>query len=179
MGIAEIKEMLWLYILTLYHDIPSYVYEGLLSVFCIGAVVLVLWKGRKSARLVSRLLLVEYTFLIYCSTFFFRETQPFRLYKLDLFWHFNAPYLIPEIIMNIVVFVPLGFLIASQRCGWLVTIVTGFLMSVSIEMLQFAFKCGSCDVDDIINNTLGAMIGATLWLVAKGLWLKNRGKRLF
>ena len=39
------KEQFRQYIINLYHDIPQEVYEGLLSIFCIGLVVFIAWKG--------------------------------------------------------------------------------------------------------------------------------------
>ncbi len=53
------------YIISLYQDIPQEVYEGLLSVFCLGLVVFVAWKGLKTGfRYSANLLLVEYVFLM-------------------------------------------------------------------------------------------------------------------
>ena len=34
--------------------------------------------------------------------------------------------------------------------------------SISIECLQFVFKAGVADVDDIILNTAGAVVGVSL-----------------
>ena len=51
------------YVISLYKDIPQEVYEGLLSVFCIGLVVFIAWKGFKTGfRYSAILLLVEYIF---------------------------------------------------------------------------------------------------------------------
>ena len=69
------SEELKSYIILLIDDVPHYVYEGLLSVFCIGAVLLLTWKGKKSWLGIAKLLLVEYVFLIYCSTVIFREVN--------------------------------------------------------------------------------------------------------
>ena len=48
------------YIISLYKDIPQEVYEGLLSVFCLGVVFFVAFKGiRTGFRWSSVLLLIE------------------------------------------------------------------------------------------------------------------------
>lgn len=48
------------YVISLYQDIPQEVYEGLLSVFCLGLVVFIAWKGfRTGLRYSAVLLLVE------------------------------------------------------------------------------------------------------------------------
>ena len=42
---------------------------------------------------------------------------------------------------------------------WWKTIGLGCLISMSIEALQYIFKHGFCEVDDVIHNTLGCAIG--------------------
>ena len=42
------------YVISLYQDIPQEVYEGLLSVFCLGLVVFSAWKGLKTGLRYSR-----------------------------------------------------------------------------------------------------------------------------
>lgn len=37
--------------------------------------------------------------------------------------------------------------------------MTALVLSVFIELSQFIFNLGWCEVDDVISNTLGAMIG--------------------
>jgi len=63
---------------------------------------------------------------------------------------------------NIILFVPLGIMLTLKfnklnsvlRVG-----VTGFLCSTCIEFVQFFLPMRATDVDDIILNTLGTMIG--------------------
>ena len=38
-------------------------------------------------------------------------------------------------------------------------LLVGLCLSVSIEALQFVFKFGFSELDDVIHNTLGCMIG--------------------
>lgn len=37
----------------------------------------------------------------------------------------------------------------------------GFLVSASVEITQFLFRCGWCDIDDVLSNTFGVALG---WL---------------
>ena len=39
----------------------------------------------------------------------------------------------------------------------------GFLLSASTEMVQLFFKLGLCEVDDLISNTLGTLVGVGLY----------------
>lgn len=71
-------EELKTYLVSLIDDVPLYVYEGLLSVFCIGTALLLAFKGKRAWRGVAKLLLVEYVFLIYCSTVLFRAAKELR-----------------------------------------------------------------------------------------------------
>lgn len=66
------------------------------------------------------------------------------------------------VILNIVMFVPLGILLPLfhrnfRKAGW--TIGAGLLFTITIESLQLITGRGSFVLDDIFNNTLGATIG--------------------
>ena len=156
-------EELKTYLASLIDGVPLYVYEGLLSVFCIGTALLLAFKGKKAWRGVAKLLLVEYAFLIYCSTVLFRAAKELREYDFTPFWSYSRPDLLIENIMNVVVFVPVGFLLgfATERGkrGWLVALLIGAGLSIGIETLQLAFKLGFAEVDDVMHNTLGCVIG--------------------
>ena len=75
-----------------------------------------------------------------------------------------------QIIANIIMQVPLGFYLRYYfRVSWKKALCIGFLVSLFYEMTQlsgvwgiypYAFRCP--DVDDLMNNTLGCMLG--FWL---------------
>lgn len=77
-----------------------------------------------------------------------------------------------NIILNILLFVPFGYLLPSlfPRLRWWHVILLGLAFSLCIELLQLLTRLGYADVDDLINNTLGAAIG---WLCYK-LTLKDK-----
>lgn len=63
---------------------------------------------------------------------------------------------------NIIWFVPLGFLLPclNNRFSSITKVLlSGFLLSLLIEFFQFAFGTGISEGDDLILNTLGALIG--------------------
>ena len=102
------------YIISLYKDIPQDVYEGLLSVFCLGVVLFVAIKGiRSGLRWSSVLLLIEYIFLLFCSTVIFRLTGETRQYDFHPFWGYDRAELLVENIMNVIVFIPVGMILGS------------------------------------------------------------------
>ena len=155
------------YAIILMYQIPNYVYEGLTSVLCLGFVVLFIWKGfRGGAVLTCRLFLFEFLFILYCSTIIFREDIDTRGYCLRPFWSYEEilggrSELLAENIMNAIVFMPVGLLISFgfPKLSWRKAIGFGSLFSISIETLQFLFKRGFCELDDVMHNTLGCAIG--------------------
>ena len=168
------REQFRQYIINLYQDIPQEVYEGLLSVFCIGLVVFVAWKGFKTGlRYSAILLLVEYVFLIFCSTVFFRATGEISKYDFHPFWSYKAiqdgrENLLAENIMNVIVFIPVGMILGSLlkvKGSCLIVLLIGCSISITIEALQFCFLKGFSEVDDVMHNTVGCIIG---WCMVKG-----------
>lgn len=169
------REQILEYWVSLYSDIPVIVYEGLLSVFCLGLVAFVSWKGvRKGFVLTAKLLLIELVIIIYCSTILFRNTVEVIRYDFHPSWSYAAiqegrEELLAENIMNVVVFVPVGLLIGIgfAKWPWWKVIGTGCLLSVTIEAMQLVLKRGFCEVDDVMHNTLGCIIGYGLYSLIK------------
>ncbi len=67
-----------------------------------------------------------------------------------------------NIILNILMFVPIGFImpLLLKKCeSWYITYLVGFGITLFIEILQLISKRGIFELDDIINNTLGCVIG--------------------
>jgi len=46
--------------------------------------------------------------------------------------------------------------------------VIGCSISTTIEVLQFCFMKGFSEVDDVMHNTLGCILGYNLWLMVHG-----------
>ncbi len=72
---------------------------------------------------------------------------------------------------NIFWFIPIGFLTryVVRIRPWL-TIVGAAALSIVIEACQYIFSVGTTDIDDLIYNTLGAVIGVLLFGIAKKRW---------
>ena len=68
------------------------------------------------------------------------------------------------IFMNILVFVPFGFMLpwAVEMKFWQTALI-GFLFSVCIETLQYILRVGLCEFDDVFNNTMGTVLGYGYW----------------
>lgn len=71
--------------------------------------------------------------------------------------------------MNVLLFFPAGLLAASLLPGkwpaWVrILLVTAVLalLSAGIEGVQYAFSLGRVEIDDVLHNTLGALLGALM-----------------
>ena len=87
-----------------------------------------------------------------------------------------------QVCLNILLFVPLGvFARLLWRRGLTGTVLIGFAASLLIEVTQVTANFGTApyvyrifDVDDLMNNTLGAGVG---WVFGALLWALVRGRR--
>jgi len=48
------------------------------------------------------------------------------------------------------------------------------ILSFFIELAQFIFNLGWCELDDVISNTFGAFIGVLLYRIVEMIY-RNRG----
>ena len=163
------EQVLRVYGGTVASGVPVEIYWGLLGLFVAGLLVLIWWKGlRRGLRYGAVLLLVEWVFLVLCAIVFFRETSAERGYNLMPFWsywdygeHSYFMEMFGENILNMLLFVPIGFLAGCGLQGrtFKKALFLGGGLSVFIELLQFVFKKGFCETDDVIHNVLGCIIG--------------------
>lgn len=86
------------------------------------------------------------------------------------------PEMYRSMLMNVFLFVPLGLSLPYVFGGStikriLLTILIGFLLSVTIEAIQYFASLGMAETDDVICNTLGTAIGSCAYLLSL-LWRK-------
>lgn len=81
---------------------------------------------------------------------------------------------------NTAMFIPTGIILPilyrQLNSFWKVTLA-GALISLSIELLQLPFASRASDVDDLILNTLGVMIGYGIYASVKKAVSKKKEKR--
>ena len=179
------------------HDFIRYIFyifrEAILPALiglAIGAVLLVLLKRKlrqegtqfPKGQAVAVLLLLCYLGGLVAITFMNRMgngMQMYQLYPFLAFWEaWNAftlqVWLNP--LLNIAMFVPLGVflpLAAKPFRRWYWMLAAGAGTSLIIEVAQYILGRGQADVDDLICNTLGAMLGYCLCM----LFVSLSGKR--
>ena len=98
----------------------------------------------------------------------------------------DGPLLV-EIILNILLYIPLGYLLPflwpslrpRERQGFfpsrwvsLRIVLIGFLCSCLTEISQYVFRIGLFEFDDMINNTLGCLMGCVLYEIIQRMHKK-------
>lgn len=97
---------------------------------------------------------------------------PFKIfidtYK-EVFVNGNINYFLISFLGNIGMFIPIGLLIpVIWKLKDKIIILIGFLISLSIEISQLFLNRGT-DIDDLIFNTLGTIIGLVIYkIISKG-----------
>ncbi len=124
-------------------------------------------KIKKRRAVAIEMLVIYITFVLFLAVLGRRSLDYYRFstdvltYYTQLFSNPSAVDM-PELVLNIAVFVPIGmiacFVVYKHKVLWAVLI--GFTTSLVIELSQLLFRCGYVSGVDIIHNTLGTLIGA-------------------
>lgn len=108
-----------------------------------------------------------YLIIVVYATFF-RNAGHYRDWNFHLFrawreaWNNFSVKNWANVLLNVGMFCPLGFLLPlliRKFRKWYLTIPTGFVISLIIELFQLILARGICDVDDLFANTLGTAVG--------------------
>jgi glycopeptide antibiotics resistance protein len=150
--------------------------------------------GKKIIRIASWCIFVIYLVALVYFLFFSEQMgrTPSDRYKYSLiplreirryilYWRaIGSYYVLLNLLGNVICFVPFGFvlpIISRQQRSLPRIALLSFLSSLLVELIQLVSKVGSCDVDDMILNTLGGIIGYFIfWLVYKAVFSRT-GKR--
>ncbi|MDO4537551.1 MAG: VanZ family protein [Coriobacteriales bacterium] len=131
---------------------------------------------------VGTILLVVYVGVTLWLTLLSRNPKQYSAAKLELFWSYREALeltkmglnitnasLLAEIILNVLLFVPLGALLPllwpsrlEDAPIWkaaLIVAAIALLGSAAIELSQWYFKLGLFEFDDLMDNTIGAVLG--------------------
>jgi glycopeptide antibiotics resistance protein len=156
-------------LLAVFRYLPYGMIVGILAVLLIGTLNDInRKKGKKTIPVAALVSFYMYAAIILCITFLSRETGSRRGMDLKLFstWGINDRNN-AYVIENVLLFIPFGFI-----CPWsfkkfknpLRCIGAGFITSLFIETLQLITRRGYFQIDDIITNTIGMMVGYVIYL---------------
>ena len=123
------------------------------------------WYGRTG-------LLEEYRY----NLVLFKEIKRFIIYR-DILGPFAV---FTNLFGNILIFVPYGFFIsmASRTRRFFMTFACSLGLSLCVEVFQLFSKVGSFDVDDLLLNTVGGILGYICFIICNGIRRKHyAGKR--
>jgi glycopeptide antibiotics resistance protein len=82
---------------------------------------------------------------------------------------------------NVLGFLPFGFIlpvILPKMDNIVLILLAGFSLSLSVEVIQLITRVGCFDVDDLILNTLGALLGYLAFAVCNHARRKYYGKKI-
>lgn len=170
-----------------YSEILTRVGVGMLIVFCLGTIILLALLGRKKgAKWSAGLLLLEYLILLLILAVWARSIQTERAFDFIPFWSYRTVrrgghnLLLTQIIMNVIAFIPIGFLlgISFTNIKWWKVLLIGGAVSLLVETLQFFLRRGFAEFDDVFHNVLGCMIGYGAYVGIASLVKRMRKRRV-
>ena len=148
-------------------------------------------KKKRAARFGCRILFYLYLIVMFYFVLFSerygRETGydtshvNLELFKeIKRFWMYRS-LLTPEafitnLVVNAFAFSPFGFLLpvmTEKKRGLIKVVLGSFLFSLIIESCQYIFKVGVFDVDDLLLNTIGGLIGYIIYKISVTIYRRK------
>lgn len=144
------------------------------AVFC--AVSILLYKRRMfdaSQRNAAILASFYIIILLYFTVIgrYSHEEYAYQIYVFHSYRHLLEQFdyhSIEQIIINLAMLVPVGFLLSVIFKGkgkYVIVLGLCLLLTAFIEAMQLLKQLGSFELDDIINNMLGAIIGILIYML--------------
>lgn len=95
------------------------------------------------------------------------QFEPFRSI-IDTYQYATDYAFFNAIVMNIVLFIPFSLFLYLMSKRLILTLFISILLSITIEVLQYILPIGRIsNVDDVILNTTGAIIGCLVGLILR------------
>jgi glycopeptide antibiotics resistance protein len=149
-----------LYLMNFGRNLIRFVLLLVFFVYLAVLVKVILFKGASPTMVIESLLnsnMDDFKRKVILSSNF----TPFKTIFGYLVHETNKNIAIRNIVGNLALFIPFGFLLpmlVGRKLNYWKIIMLSFLMSLVLELVQL-FSIGSCDVDDLLLNTIGAALG--------------------
>ena len=138
-------------------------------------------RSRKRFRVLGKILFILYIgFLLYFLIFsdWYGRTGEMKEYHYNLvlfqeikrFWYYRDQLgwvAVANLFGNVIIFIPFGFFMpmASRYRSFFLTLFYSFGLSFLVEAFQLITLVGSFDVDDLLLNTIGGVIGYVIFVI--------------
>lgn len=115
---------------------------------------------------------IIYILLIVVLTF---KRVPFRSYNLNVFTithdlNYNSQQLL--LLGNILIYIPIGYYMIKMKKSFFKNLFLFIIFIFLVETIQYMLMLGIFDINDIILNSVGFMIGMILFKVANKVGYK-------
>lgn len=82
---------------------------------------------------------------------------------------------IAEMVSNILIFVPFGVFMSMfiKKGGFFKKLFPIAFTSLAFETLQYIFAIGSTDINDLITNTIGGILGILIYNIFKAIFKRK------
>lgn len=135
-------------------------------------------------KIIELALFILFTIFVIWLTLLKRESEHQRIFKQELFWairawiarEYNGREETIQYFENILLFIPFGIFFPWKEKGWML-FISLFSLSIIIELAQFIFSLGWCEIDDVITNTAGAMMGYWGYVVIRKNLYEIQGRK--
>lgn len=140
-------------------------------------------KSTSKKKIIIKSIFVLYLIGILWVTLFNRSFSYSHQF-LQPFWSYKriaegSVHVAKENIENIMLFIPFGyFLKLLWRTNLKKTVMCSFMVSLSLEVIQFVLTLGFFEIDDLLHNTLGALLGFYIYKILPLSEIRNGGIRL-
>ena len=164
----------------------------LIFVISLGFVLLkrLMWRKEKAFQIITLVVFFIYIAMVIYSTVLNRDIDsagfkvkliPFRSYFMI---HDGFTDKIREVIMNVALFYPIGFLYCvldtkKINSGKWPIVAMSAALSLLIELIQLVFKLGCVETDDIIHNVIGCCLGILGYMILDFITFNDRDWDLF
>ena len=179
-------------VLTLYHEFPLiFIVRFILTLvaFVAGVIFAVhLFKTDRISRAQRNIMIILllYMLVVLYLTVIGRYSHEEPNVRLELFYSYKNyfstgdKYELCGIIINILMFIPFGFLVAElfrNKKPLLIGLFAGIVLTLTIEILQYLTHTGTFEIDDILHNTVGSLFGVVIWTMYNRIRKQTKPRR--
>lgn len=137
----------------------------------IAVLIFMIYQGKIHERIAASVIMA-WVFIVLSLTILSRTPYEGKHFDFTPFW--ERGYFSAENKLNIFLLMPVGLLLPLLHKKWYEVFLTGLFCTCSIEVLQYLTKTGWFDINDIMINEFGVIVGYivgwVLWKIGQWIW---------